>query len=519
MADQRHPKRWWILAVICISVLTAVLDNTVLNVAIPSMSSELGATTTQLQWILNAYSLVQAGLLVAAGGLGDRYGRKRALAGGLALFGAGSLGAALSGTATQLIASRAVMGVGAAFLMASSLAVLVRVFDDAERPKAFGAWAATAALGIAIGPLVGGFLLANFWWGSVFLVNVPIALLGAIAVSVLVPETRDPEGERPDLLGGLLSIVATVGLLYAVTAIPEYGWTSAQVLLSALVGAAAAVGFAVWSRKAAYPMLDVALFRDPRFSGAVAGGVLAALGMGGALFLLTQHLQLVLGYSALEAGLRVAPMAVSVFVCSSVVSPKVIAGLGAPRTAAAGLAVSGVGLAVLAWVAADGIGYAGMLLALVLIGAGLGIAIPVTANALMGAIPPERAGTGSGVNSALQELGTGLGVAVLGAILMGRFVSLVPSSVSAAADRSLPAALDAAHRRGDGGVLAQVQHAFTSGMSLSLLVAAAALLVGGALAGLLIGRQPGTAGAPGTAEAPGAATLGGPAQDAPASAV
>ncbi|CAM5594197.1 Putative multidrug resistance protein MdtD [Streptomyces alboniger] len=237
-APPRHPQRWLILGVICLAQLTVLLDNTVLSVAIPSLTRELDASTSDIQWMINAYSLVQSGLLLTAGSSADRYGRKKMLMAGLALFGAGSLVAAFAQSSAQLIAARAGMGVGGALLMTTTLAVVVQIFDDSERVKAIGIWSTVSSLGFAAGPLLGGFMLNHFWWGSIFLINLPVALLGLAAVAKLVPESKNPRGDRPDLLGALLSTIGMTSVVYAIISGPEHGWTSAQVLVSAAVGVA-----------------------------------------------------------------------------------------------------------------------------------------------------------------------------------------------------------------------------------------------------------------------------------------
>ncbi|MFF2508909.1 MFS transporter [Streptomyces sp. NPDC058067] len=474
-----HPQRWLILGVICLAQLTVLLDNTVLNVAIPSLTRELDASTSDIQWMINAYSLVQSGLLLTAGSAADRYGRKKMLAAGLVLFGAGSLVAGMAGSTGQLIAARAGMGVGGALLMTTTLAVVVQIFDDTERVRAIGLWATVNSLGFAAGPLIGGAMLDHFWWGAIFLVNIPVAVIGLIAVIALVPESKNPLGDRPDLLGALLSTIGMTGVVYAIISGPQHGWTSAHVGVSALVGAVVLAAFVVWELRIPYPMLDMHFFRNQQFTGAVAGAILVAFGMGGSLFLLTQHLQFVLGYGPLEAGLRTAPLALTVVVLNLTgVGARLLPKLGTPVTIASGMTCLAAGLAAIALLGGDG--YGGMLFGLVVMGAGIAFAMPAMANAIMGAIPPEKAGVGAGVNGTLAEFGNGLGVAVLGAVLNSRFAALV--SVSAA---SLPAALAAA---GSGAERRRIADAFASGLETSQLVGAVAVLVGGLLAAALLRR-------------------------------
>ncbi|MFJ3663550.1 MFS transporter [Streptomyces sp. NPDC090119] len=422
-APEGHPRRWLILGVICLAQLTVLLDNTVLNVAIPSLTHRLHAATSDIQWMINAYSLVQSGLLLTAGSAADRYGRKKMLIAGLAVFGLGSLAAGLSTTTGQLIAARAGMGIGGALLLTTTLAVAMQIFAPAEQPKAIGIWAAVNSLGFAAGPLIGGFVLDHFWWGAIFLINLPVAALGLVAVVALVPESKATRAvgasglpARPDLLGALLSTIGMTALVFAVISGPHHGWTSARVLGSAAVAVAVLALFAYWESRVEEPMLDLAFFRDRRFTGAVAGAVLITFGMGGALFLLTQHLQLVLGYGPLEAGARTAPLALTVVLLNFTgLSAKWAAKLGTPVAIALGMALMAGGLVSIAELASSG--YPGTLLGLVLIGAGAALANPAMAHAIMSAIPPEKAGVGAGINGTLAEFGNGLGVAVLGAVL------------------------------------------------------------------------------------------------------
>lgn len=474
-----HPQRWLILGVICLAQLTVLLDNTILNVAIPSLTRELGAATSDIQWMINAYSLVQSGLLLTAGSAADRYGRKKMLIAGLALFGVGSLVAGLADSTGQLIAARAGMGVGGALLMTTTLAVVMQIFALEEQPKAIGIWAAVNSLGFATGPLIGGFMLDHFWWGAIFLINLPVAALGLVAVVALVPESKNPQGDRPDLLGAVLSTIGMSSLVFAIISGPEHGWTSGRVLVSAIVAVVVLGAFAYWESRIPYPMLDMHFFRNQRFTGAVAGAVLITFGMGGSLFLLTQHMQFVLGYEPLEAGLRTAPLALMIVVLNfSGVAAKWAARLGTPAAIGLGMTVMAGGLVSIATLASGG--YAGTLLGLLLIGAGTAVASPAMAHAIMSSIPPEKAGVGAGINGTVMEFGQGLGVAVLGAVLNSRFAALIPVAAV-----SLPGALAEA---GSAEERARITDAFASGLETSQLVGAVAVLLGGLLAAALLRR-------------------------------
>ncbi|KOV60033.1 MFS transporter [Streptomyces sp. MMG1121] len=441
-SSQGHPQRWLILGVICLAQLTVLLDNTVLNVAVPSLTRELHAATSDIQWMINAYSLVQSGLLLTAGSAADRYGRKKMLMAGLVLFGIGSLAAGLAHSTGQLIAARAGMGIGGALLVTTTLAVAMQIFPPEEQQKAIGIWAAVNALGFATGPLIGGFLLGHFWWGSMFLINIPVAALALVAVVALVPESKNPRGERPDLFGALLSTIGMAAVVFAIISGPHHGWTSARVLVTAAVAVLVLGAFAWWESRVDEPMLDLHFFRNRRFTGAVAGAVLIAFGMTGSLFLLTQHLQFVLGYGPLEAGVRTAPLALTVVVLNFTgIAAKWSTKMGTPVSIALGMVLMSAGLVTIAEIDTDG--YAGTLLGLLLIGAGCAIANPAMAHAIMSAIPPEKAGAGAGINGTLAEFGNGLGVAVLGAVL----------SSSVAAGGSLSAGLGAGQLVGAVAVL------------------------------------------------------------------
>ncbi|WP_344858163.1 MFS transporter [Amycolatopsis ultiminotia] len=486
MTETRNPRRWLILGVICLAQVVVLLDNTVLNLAIPKLTEDLGATTADVQWMINAYALVQSGLLLTAGGLSDRYGRKRSLLIGLLLFGLGSLAAAFSQSAVQLIAARAGMGIGGALLTTTTLAVVMQVFDGRELPKAIGLWTAVSSLGYATGPLIGGVLLAHFWWGSIFLINIPVALLGWLAVAKLVPESKNPEGEHPDLIGALLSTIGMVGVVYAIISGPGHGWGSANVLVAAGVGLVALAVFVRWELHVPHPMLDVGLFRNRRFNGAIAGGLLVAFGMGGSIFLLTQQLQLVLGYGPLEAGLKTAPLAlVAVALNVAGLGAKLLEKAGTAMTITIGMVLNASGLAAVALLGTAGRGYEWMLVGLLVMGSGIALAMPAMANAVMSAIPPAKAGSGAGIQGTVSQFGSGLGVAVLGAVLNSRFAALLPVGIGAGAAGSLYEALAAAPTP---ELKAQVHNAFADGVRDSQLIGALAVVLGGLLAGLLLRR-------------------------------
>jgi EmrB/QacA subfamily drug resistance transporter len=303
-----YPRRYAALAVLCVSILMVNLDNTILNVALPTLVRKLGATSSGLQWIVDAYALVFAGLLLVGGSLADRYGRKRLFLTGLCVFACGSVGAAFSGSVGMLIAWRAVMGSGAAMTMPATLSIINDLFRDAgERSRAIGLWAGTSGVGIAIGPIAGGLLLAHFWWGSVFLVNVPIVIGGALAAIALVPDSKNPEARQPDPIGGLLSILGMGSILWAIIEAPTRGWLSTEVIAAGALGVVVIALFIAWEAHCTHPMLNLAFFRAPRFSAATSSLSLGTFALFGALFVQTRFLQFDLKLSPIEAGVRILP--------------------------------------------------------------------------------------------------------------------------------------------------------------------------------------------------------------------
>ena len=484
-----HDRRWWILIVLSVSLLIVIIDDTIINVAVPTLQRELGASATALQWIVDAYIIAFAGLLFTAGSLGDRFGRKRLLQLGLIVFGAASVFGAYSSSVEQLIAARALMGVGGALIMPSTLSVLIDVFPREERVKAIGIWTGVASLGIPIGPIVGGWLLENFWWGSAFLLNVPIAI-GALAAGwVLVPESRDPSPRRVDVTGLVLSGVALTALVYGIIEAPFSGWASWTVLGSLGIALATGAAFIAYEGRVREPMLDLRLFRNPRLSWGVVAMTLAALALGGLAFELTQFLQFVQGYSPLEAGLRFLPLAIG-FGIAGPVTNRLVRRIGSARTVAIALAVVGVHLGLLSF-AWPTISYWLVAGSLLLIGLGIGGAFVPSTDAVMAAVPEANAGLGSAINDAGRQVGAALGIGIVGAIANAGYVSGIEDAVSAlppqaaaSAERSVGAALQIADELGGSAGAAlrtAADAAFMDGFGAGLLIAALLALAGGFL--------------------------------------
>jgi EmrB/QacA subfamily drug resistance transporter len=474
-----NPRRWWTLVVLCVSLLVISLDNTILNVALPTLERDLHATSSHLQWIVDAYMLVFAGLLLTAGALGDRFGRRRALTFGLAVFGLGSALSALAGSAGMLIASRALMGVGGAFIMPSTLSILTATFPAHERAKAIGAWAAVSGLGIAIGPVAGGWIVEHADWSWIFLVNLPFVAAALLAQRPLVPESRDPAAPRLDLPGFALSTAGLVALVWAIIEAPAWGWTDGRIL----AGCAAAVlligAFVAWERRTPHPMLDVRLFRNPRFSAASGAISLSFFALFGSIFFLTQYLQLVLGYGAFEAGLGVLPVAAAMVVASPL-SARLGARLGAKVVVAGGLALIAAGLYVITGFAVDS-SYGIVAVSYATLGLGMGLAMTPATDSIMGSLPLAKASVGSAVNDATRTTGGALGVAVLGSILSSGYRGDMDGAPAAAHD-SLAGALAVAARVGDDHLVATAQNAFVGGMHAAALVAAGIALAGALVA-------------------------------------
>ena len=481
-------RRWLALGVLCLSLLAIVIDNTIVNVALPTLVRELDADVAELQWVVDAYTLVFAGLLLLAGALGDRFGRRRTLLAGLAVFGVASAWAASAGGVDELIAARAVMGAGAALIMPATLSLLISVFPDRrERAVAIGIWAATAGLGVALGPVAGGVLLDHFRWGSIFVVNVPLTAIAVLAGRRLLPESRDPVARRIDWPGAALSGAGLVAFVWAIIEAPAKGWTSAPVLAAGGLAAITLVAFVLWQRRAPEPLLDVRLFANPRFTAASGTVMVLFFALFGFLFLSTQYLQFVLGYSPSAAGVRVLPYAGAMIVCAPL-SSLLVARLGAKRVATAGMLLFSSGLAIAATITTS-TGYGRLGLALALMGAGMGLAGAPATESILGSLPPERANIGSAVNDTTRELGGALGVAIVGSIMSSLYATQladripddVPAPVAAAAGESLGAAVQMG-----GGLGAEIadaaREAFVHAMSRASIVVAIVAALGALLA-------------------------------------
>ncbi len=481
-------RRWWILAVLCLCVLLVVVDNTIVNVALPTISRDLHASTSALQWVVDGYSLSFAGLLLVGGNLGDRLGRRRFLLLGLALFGLFSVGAALSRNTGELVAFRALMGLGAAFTYPATLAILNSVFTvPRERVTAIGIWSAVSGLAVAIGPLSGGALLQHFDWSSVFYVSVPLVVAAIVAGYFLLPESRDPDAGRFDPLGALLSIAGIALLTYSIIEAPGRGWGSAATVGGIGGALALLLVFAWWQTRRPDPMLDVRLFRNPRFSAASGAIALAFFGLFGFIFMITQYFQVVRGYNPLGAGIATLPFA---FVTAgfSPAAMILMRRFGTKLVVGAGLATMAAGFFVASATALNAPYWGTVVTAMALMAAGLGLTTGPATEAIMGALPAGKAGAGSAVNDTTRELGGTLGVAIVGSVLNSAYGSHVlaaltalgaPAAAGHLAGQSVVAGLDVAARMPapvrDAAATA-VRTAFMTGLHRGSLVAAGVTL-------------------------------------------
>jgi DHA2 family multidrug resistance protein-like MFS transporter len=493
--DLRRPGRWLALAVLVLAVLLVAVDATVLGLATPFLSEDLEPTGTQLLWIGDVYSFVIAGLLVSMGSLGDRIGRKKLLLTGAAAFGAVSVLNAYATSPEMMIAARALLGVAGATLMPSTLALIRNLFHDPrERSFAIGIWGAMASAGAAVGPVVGGFLLEHFWWGSVFLINLPVMVVLVLVGIKYIPESKNPAPGPWDLLSVALSLIGMIGVVYAIKEIAAHG-PSADMAVAAVIGAGALTWFVRRQLRLDAPLLDMRLFHHKGFSGAVLADLLTILGLSGLVFFLSQFLQLVQGRSPLEAGLAELPAAIGA-VTAGLIAGNVARRFSVRSVVAGGLAAVGLALAVLTLLDRS-TGYPMLGASLLVVGVGAGFAFTVTADVILSSVPREQAGAASAVSETAYELGAALGIALLGSIVTGVYSDFVsppgvPADTSAAAHDSLGGAVEVSAGLPDETATALVtaaQDAFVEGLRIAAGVGAAVLLATAAAAWYLLRGQ------------------------------
>jgi EmrB/QacA subfamily drug resistance transporter len=500
---QRKPL---ILVSLLLAAFVINLDTTIVNVALPTLVRELHASNTQLQWVVDAYNLVFAASLLAAGSLSDRFGRKGMLLGGLAVFGLASVAGGLTSSPGQLIVARCVMGLGAAMVFPATLSLISNVFTERrERARAIGLWGATTGAAIALGPIFGGWLLEAFDWTSIFFAMAPVAAVGGLLVARYVPTSRDPDAPRADRGGFALSTAAIGLLVYTIIEAPNHGWGSARTLAGFAVTAVALAAFVAWERRSEEPMLDVTLFRNPRFTAASGSVAISFFALSGFIFLITQYFQFLKNYGPLSTGVRLLPVATSVAI-SSVLGTRLAVRFGTKLVVASGLLAM---TAFYAWVSTGSAstGYGTIAAEMIVAGTGLGLTAAPATEAIMGVVPAAKAGVGSAVNDATRLLGGTLGVAVIGSV----YVSLYTSRLSAALPTGLPAAVtrtahasvgaalgaaDVLHRGGHAALGLSVHNdaasAFFHGFSAANLVAAGVAAAGALIALTWLPAQPTT---------------------------
>lgn len=492
------------LVVLCAAVFVINVSTTIVNITLPRLTQELGASTEDLLWIVDAFNLVFAALVLAGGSLSDRYGRKRALVLGLALFAIASFGGATATSPDALIAWRAVAGIGAAVIFPVTLSILTNIFTDRRRrAKAIGIWGATTGLAIAAGPVVGGFLVEHVSWNSTLVFPGTVAVLALLGTLWRVPESRDPATPPPDVGGILLSILGLGLLVYSLIEAPGHGWTSAATLGGLGAAAVVLLVFTLWERAQEHPMLDVRIFTNLRFTAASASITFAFFAMFGFIFLVTQYFQFVKDYGAFESGLRILPFATCVGI-ASIVGSRVALALGTKLVVAGGLMLLAVGFAWTSTVSGS-TDYAVIAGQMVLMGTGLGLTSAPATEAIMGVVPPEKAGVGSAVNDATRELGGTLGVAVIGSVSLSLYREAyaderLPASVLETARESIGSALTAAGRIAAGGdgqtasaLVSTARQGYLDGLQAGCLVASGVVLLGAVLVLLWLPAHPGTA--------------------------
>lgn len=485
-----HKRRWLILAVLALSVFLVVVDNTIVNVALPTLSRELNASTTELQWIVDAYSLVFAGLLLAFGGLGDRIGRKGAMQFGLVLFGIFSTFGAYASTTGQLISARAAMGIGAAFVFPATLAILTNVFTDPiERAKAIGVWSAVSGMAVAFGPITGGFLLEHFWWGSVFLVNIPIVTIALVLGAWLVPTSKDPETGPFDMPGTVTSILGVGVLVFTVIEGPRWGWTSAATLGGFALAVIFLVTFVRIELARDYPLLDVRVFKIPRFSAAAGSIAVAFFTLFGFIFIVTQYFQLVRGYSTLSAGVHTLPFAIFAGTTAPIAA-RLALKFGPRKVVSTGLLVMSGGFIVISQCSADTAYFGPVLLSMAMIATGLALITSPSTAAVMSSLPKEKAGAGAAVNDTTREVGGTLGVAVVGSVFASVYAPKLvdswngfplPDDAVRAAKSAMAAAVEVVRQapvEAQNVLRAGAIDAFMNGMQLACLVCAGVAFTG-----------------------------------------
>jgi len=494
--------RWQALGAIVLGSLVLGLDTTIVVTALPTLSGKLGATTDQLQWISAGYTLALAGFMIPAGVLADRLGRRRMLLVALLLFGASSVAASQMTTANGLILMRSVMGIAGAFIFPISLAILPTIFSERERPRAIAIGGAGMFLGLPLGPLVAGWLLTHYSWGSIFLINGPVVMLSLLGVWFFVPESRDPNAPRLDLVGAAVAVAGVTTLVFGIIEEPTHGWADSTVLPCLVTGGVLLVGFTIWELRTQAPLVDLRLFLNPRFSWSTLVGIVMGFALMGVLFVLTPFLQIVQVNDAQATGIRLLPL-IGGIVLGAAVSDRLMARLGDRVVLALGLLICGAGMALLSVIAAD-TGYGLMAVALSVIGIGNAFAMFTAINVILGVLPESHTGAGTALTRSLQQIGASFGVAIMGSLLNNAYRDMLaehltglPARLKDVAEGSVAGAtLMAVHLPAPLGsdLIRAARDAYTAGMTDVLRISAGVIVTAAVLIGMFMPAQAKAAG-------------------------
>ena len=487
--DRAYPLRWVSLVFICLAIFISTVDSTIVNVALPSISADLDAGTSGLQWVMDGFNIAAAGFILLGAGIADRFGRKGTFMAGLALFGAASISGAFSPTIEILVGSRVLMGLGAALMYPPALALLAVTFAPAERRKAVVVWAAMGGAGLALGPTIGGILLSHFWWGSVLLVNVPVAAVGLMGAAVTLPRSRRPGAPPLDVIGAVLSVIALVCLVFGIIEGPNRGWSSPVIVGAIVIGLAGAVGFVLWELRAPHPMLDLRVFRSGGVIGGTAAFAVGYLSLTGVLFVLPSFMEYVLDESALVSGMALMPLGL-VFVVFSFLSPTLARRFGDRSVISIGLMTMALGCCAMALLARTG-GYGVVAIGLAIYGLGLGLSGAPSTAVILDGVPTSKAGDGSAASQLARQLGAAFGVAVIGTVLAVTYatglddstadLSTVQASDATASVAGAQAVAEQLDPTAAASLTSAANTAFDDGARAALLITAGILVLGTAV--------------------------------------
>ncbi|GAB4309557.1 MAG: MFS transporter [Methanobacteriaceae archaeon] len=490
-SKELYDKRWWALGAICIPLIIVSIDGTILNVALPTIATALHTTSSQLVWINAAYIIIFGSTILLGGSLGDKYGRKWALLIGMIIFGAGSLGAGLSSNPLSLILMRGIMGVGGGLLMPATLSLITNIFPDNERQKAIGTWAGMSGIGVAVGPLAGGVILTYFHWSWVFYVNIPIVIIGLLAISSLVPHSKASNAPPIDLKGALISFFALMSLFYGIIQGPEIGWLNISVIFSFMVSAVLVYLFIKYEKQQKHPLLDINFFRIPEFSSGVISIAISFFALFGLIYMLTQYLQFIQDYTPFQAGLALFPFAL-VLLYGSPRIPLLVNKFSKRKVVIGGFIIMATGL-FLFGIERTSSTYLIVLVGLVMVSLGMTMVQVPASDSIMGSIPRERAGQGSATNAAIRQIGSSFGIAIIGSISQSLYVlklsgtaalESLPPDLANSALLGIPRAINIGKELGGSGeaLIKYASLAFVYGMDISLIITAFIALAGALIA-------------------------------------